>query len=160
MRNDRKPADRFALTQTHDYLVSAIYTSASVGTPVEPSYEVPSNEYWIKALWDTGATHSAISDRLAKILQLSSEDFVEVSTALGILEVPVYSVRVTFPNQLIFEDVEVAQFICADIEECDLIIGMDIITQGDLSITNLDGRTVFSFRVPSQHVVDFEESDY
>lgn len=41
-------------------------------------------------------------------------------------------------------------------DDCDLIIGMDIMTQGDLSLTNMEGRTVFSFRIPSLHVVDFE----
>jgi hypothetical protein len=33
---------------------------------------------------------------------------------------------------------------------------MDIMTQGDLSITNFEGRTTFSFRTPSLHKVDFE----
>ena len=35
------------------------------------------------------------------------------------------------------------------------IIPMDIITQGDFSVTNKNGVTVFSFRVPSLTVVDF-----
>jgi hypothetical protein len=30
------------------------------------------------------------------------------------------------------------------------------ITQGDLAITNLEGKTIFSFRIPSLHQVDFE----
>jgi len=36
----------------------------------------------------------------------------------------------------------------------DIIIGMDILTQGDLAITNHDHRTVVSFRVPpdSKHI--------
>ncbi len=37
----------------------------------------------------------------------------------------------------------------------DVLIGMDIITQGDVAITNLGGNTVFSFRIPSQKQVDF-----
>jgi len=41
-------------------------------------------------------------------------------------------------------------------DDCDIIIGMDIMTQGDLALTNLEGRTVFSFRIPSLHTVDFE----
>ncbi len=43
-------------------------------------------------------------------------------------------------------------------DDSDIIIGMDILTQGDFSITNLDGRTVCSFRIPSQYLVDFEEA--
>ncbi|HEC64491.1 MAG TPA: hypothetical protein ENI23_04280 [bacterium] len=37
----------------------------------------------------------------------------------------------------------------------DVLIGMDIITQGDFAITNLNGRTVFSFRIPSIECIDF-----
>lgn len=32
---------------------------------------------------------------------------------------------------------------------------MDIITYGDFSITNYNGRTTFSFRIPSVNEVDF-----
>ena len=35
------------------------------------------------------------------------------------------------------------------------IIGMDIIATGDLSITNVDAKTWFSFRVPSVARVDY-----
>ena len=37
----------------------------------------------------------------------------------------------------------------------DVLLGMDIITIGDFSITNQAGNTVFSFRVPSQHTIDY-----
>lgn len=41
------------------------------------------------------------------------------------------------------------------LETEDLLIGMDVITIGDFSITNLNARTVFSFRFPSSHEVDY-----
>ena len=37
----------------------------------------------------------------------------------------------------------------------DVLIGMDVITQGDFAVTNREGRTVFSFRVPSLIHLDF-----
>lgn len=37
----------------------------------------------------------------------------------------------------------------------DLLIGMDIITTGDFSITNVGGKTIFSFRVPSIKELDY-----
>lgn len=58
------------------------------------------------------------------------------------------------------EDVEVAE--CDDIVWKDgssspvVIIGMNIITLGDLAITNYQGTTTFSFRMPSQGWIDFE----
>jgi hypothetical protein len=41
-------------------------------------------------------------------------------------------------------------------DNCDIIIGMDIITQGDFAITNFGGNTFFSFRMPSIQTIDFE----
>ena len=38
----------------------------------------------------------------------------------------------------------------------DIIIGMDTITRGDLAITNKNGETWFSFRIPSQEHIEFE----
>ena len=37
----------------------------------------------------------------------------------------------------------------------DVLIGMDLISQGDFSVTNKGGSTVFSFRVPSQVHTDY-----
>jgi len=35
------------------------------------------------------------------------------------------------------------------------LIGMDVITLGDFSITNHNGITCMSFRVPSSHEIDY-----
>ena len=39
----------------------------------------------------------------------------------------------------------------------DCIIGMDILTQGDISMSGAGGRTVFSFRIPAQGGLDYVE---
>jgi hypothetical protein len=41
----------------------------------------------------------------------------------------------------------------------DVVIGMDIVTRGDFAVTNRDGRTTFSFRIPSQSHIDFVADD-
>lgn len=64
----------------------------------------------------------------------------------------VYFVSIELPNALQFTEVEVTVGTFGDF---DVLIGMDIITMGDLAITNLDGRTTFSFRVPSLVRIDF-----
>ena len=43
---------------------------------------------------------------------------------------------------------------CSDIDDYDLLIGMDIITQSDFLITNKDGKTTFQFRTPSEGGVE------
>ena len=37
----------------------------------------------------------------------------------------------------------------------DVLIGMDIMKIGDFAVTNHNGRTVFSFKVPSMESIDF-----
>lgn len=36
-----------------------------------------------------------------------------------------------------------------------MLIGMDIINKGDFTVSNHQGKTVFSFRMPSEGVMDF-----
>ena len=39
----------------------------------------------------------------------------------------------------------------------DVLIGMDIISLGDFAISNFEGKTQFSFRIPSQKDVDYKK---
>ena len=36
-----------------------------------------------------------------------------------------------------------------------VLIGMDIIVNGDFSISNFNGKTVFTFRTPSKQITDY-----
>ncbi len=39
-----------------------------------------------------------------------------------------------------------------------IIIGMDIINQGDMTISNFQGKTSLTFRTPSKGNIDFDAS--
>ena len=43
----------------------------------------------------------------------------------------------------------------SDDKQPQLLIGMDIIGLGDFAVTNANGKTTFSFRVPSVREIDF-----
>ena len=43
---------------------------------------------------------------------------------------------------------------------CDMLIGMDVITLGDFAVTNLNGKTMYSFRMPSMTEIDFTKSSH
>ena len=45
-----------------------------------------------------------------------------------------------------------------NIQGADVLIGMDVINCGDFAISNLDGKTSFSFRMPSLERIDFAEA--
>lgn len=61
-------------------------------------------------------------------------------------------VNIYLPNEVAFAGVRVTKGVLGDV---DLLIGMDIISQGDFSVTCPQGKTKFSFRLPSQANIDF-----
>ena len=100
----------------------------------------------VLALIDTGATNTSISNRLATSLGLKIIEQCEVNAAGGIHIANVYMIDVLLRSMVEFANVRSAEFMANG--KFDIIIGMDILTQGDLAITNHDHRTVLSFRVP------------
>ena len=108
------------------------------------------------ALWDTGATCSAISKNVVKKLNLIPVSKVTVDHANGQSIVNVFEISLTLPNKTLFQSIRVTE--CA-LSGFDLLIGMDVISHGDFSISNLNGKTTFSFRIPSYKETDYE-SEY
>ena len=79
----------------------------------------------------------------------------KTNTANGEADRDIYYINLTLPNNVTVNNILA---IGADLEDgIDLLIGMDIITQGDFSITNVDGVTIFSFRMPSISKIDYVE---
>ncbi|MCL2007699.1 MAG: retroviral-like aspartic protease family protein [Treponema sp.] len=111
----------------------------------------------VLALIDTGATNTSISKRLAESLALKVIEQCEVGAAGGVHIANVYLIDVLLRNMVEFTNIRSAEFMTN--EKFDIIIGMDILTKGDLAITNHDNRTVLSFRVPpdTSHI-DFVEA--
>ena len=60
-----------------------------------------------------------------------------------------------FMRQLTFLLVTNVMALEFDNDEYDVIIGMDVICKGDFAITNLNGKTTFSFRIPSEKEIVF-----
>lgn len=103
-------------------------------------------------LWDTGASGTVISKEVVDKLGLKPIWKSKVFHASGESIVNVYAINLFLPNQVAFQFVKVTEGILSGF---DLLIGMDIITTGDFSITNVGGKTTFSFRFPSVKEVDF-----
>lgn len=105
-----------------------------------------------KAIWDTGATNSAITQNVIDQCRLESTGITDVHTAQGSHRTETYLVCITLPNGVRFPNLRATKGILRD---CDVLVGMDIIGQGDFAVTNKDGNTVFSFRIPSLETIDF-----
>ena len=61
-------------------------------------------------------------------------------------------VDLLLPNDVRVTDVAVTE---ADIPTTDVLIGMDIIMLGDFAVSNFEGKTCFTFRIPSMRKIDF-----
>lgn len=143
--------DYSAFTLEMDRLARQLKTEVYI----EPSgVQTPNDANKVIAIWDTGATMTCISKRLASRLSLVSLGFCDNSTANGTRTASSYLVNVFLPNHVVVTDVHVL-----DMEDgnggFDVLIGMDIITHGDFSISNYNGKTVFTYRLPSVTVTDY-----
>lgn len=105
-----------------------------------------------EGLWDTGASSSVITKKVVDKLGLMPIGKSKVYHANGESIVNVYAVNIFLPNQVAFSFVKVTEGV---LNGFDILIGMDIITMGDFSLTNVGGKSTFSFRIPSIKEVDF-----
>ncbi len=108
----------------------------------------------VNAIWDTGATATAITQNVVDKLGLLPTGMTNVSTANGTALQSTYIVNVGLPNQVLVQDVTVTAA-AAFSSGVDVLIGMDIIGLGDFSVTNYNNETCMSFRIPSCHEIDY-----
>lgn len=110
--------------------------------------------YTENAAWDTGAQFTIISHRLVKALGLSPYGEGIVMGIGGDEKVSTYMIHVGLPNGYLVSNI---QAYCSDIDDYDILIGMDIITLTDFVITNKEGKTTFLLRVPSEGCIEFHK---
>ena len=107
------------------------------------------------ALWDTGATISAVTKNVARKCNLEQAGTTLLATASTTrpIEVPTYYVNIILHNGIVFKNIRVAEMANVASEETDgqaeILIGMDIIEKGDLTVGSFQGRTAFTFRMSS-----------
>jgi predicted aspartyl protease len=105
------------------------------------------------AIWDTGATGTVITKKVVDALGLKPVSKTKVRHANGEAIVNVYYINLFLPNQVAFNFIPVTEGVLGD--DASVLIGMDVITKGDFSVSNFNGKTTFSFRVPSLAEIDF-----
>lgn len=110
------------------------------------------------SIWDTGATGSVITEKVAQEFDLKPLGMVEVHTASGPEMANVYLVNIWLPGKVVFYNLAVTEGKLT--RQFEVLIGMDIISEGDFAVTNYNGRTVFTFRFPSVGCMDFVKYSY
>jgi hypothetical protein len=154
--NGSFPGKGLWFTQEAKGLAREIHSAVLISVPEADSEGVSHNkpvEY--RAIWDTGATRTVITEKVAQDLRLMITGYSKIGTVGGIIDATEHRIDIWLPNRLRVEEVPVLKGCISD--KFDVLIGMDIITMGDFAFTNFGGRSVFSFRIPSLQTIDFAE---
>lgn len=104
------------------------------------------------ATWDTGATNTMISQKVVDECGLVSTGIINVGTAGGIVQANTYVIDLVLPDDMIMQNLNVT---CGNLNNTDVLVGMDIMNLGDFSVSNYGGQTKFTFRIPSMENSDF-----
>lgn len=136
-------------------LINAVITDVVISLPFDPRTQGQPDHPGTrtKALWDTGASQSCISKKIVDSLNIEPTGSQMVAHAAGMHIVGTYSVSILLPNNVGVSPIRVSEF--AGHDGFDALIGMDIITKGDFSITNVGGVSIISFRTPSIKTIDY-----
>ena len=109
----------------------------------------------VKAVWDTGATCSCISPTLANELNLQKVGETSVKSASHAVDrTNIYEVDVIVSDNIRFNSVYVCEM-NIQYQQIGMLIGMDLISQGDFATSNFNGQTTFTFRKPSNSKLEF-----
>ncbi|KAA6302538.1 MAG: hypothetical protein EZS26_001370 [Candidatus Ordinivivax streblomastigis] len=141
-----------AFTVEYAGITDTLVTKCIVSKAYNTSETTTSNHVECKAIWDTGAMRSVISTKIVDKLRLAPIGKTRVFHANGESVVGSYLVNIILPNQIGCSFLQVTE---GDITDTDVLIGMDIISQGDFAVTASQGKTKFSFQVPSTHDIDY-----
>jgi predicted aspartyl protease len=147
-----------AFTLEHVGLANQIKTECGICKSFNPDLEKgPHPEIkGFTALWDTGATGTVITKNVVDQLGLQPTGMVQVFHADGDTYVNTYLVNVLLPNSIGVHTLAVTE---GKLTGMDVLIGMDIITQGDFSISNFEGKTVCTFQIPSTKKTDYVDEN-
>ena len=151
------PAGTFhASTTKYSARVGRIVTDVHLTLFYDPDAqpETPFPLHKTTALWDTGAMTSVVTQSTAQAIGLVPVGAAMVNHAGGCSQSNTYLVNFFLPNRVLVHGVQVIE--CPDNAGVfGAIIGMDIISRGDFSITNCDGQTWMTFRIPSLRRIDY-----
>lgn len=146
-----------AFTQVYEGISNRLESKIGLTPPFDPKDYPDSIPFPITekvALWDTGATSSVLTSATVKELKLTPIGTTTLNHAGGSDLSNTYLVNFFLPNHVLVYGVVVSE--CKDIAgNFGAIIGMDIITRGDFSITNFENQTCLSFRFPSKKQIDY-----
>lgn len=124
---------------------SRILVKVVVGTPDLDEPTKDAKTVICSALIDTGAMRTCISSRIASYLSLVPTGTMRIEAANGHTDlVNTHIINIDLGDDIRFEMIKVPRL---NMTDEDLIIGMDILCQGDYAVSNTEQKTIFMFQV-------------
>ena len=127
-----------------------LLTRVGVSAAYLPQEAPPAIQEFV-GLWDTGATQSVITRKIVDALSLVTVGPTPVHHVQGLSYSNAYLISLAFlQSKVRFNELRVTEgLLPADV---DLLIGMDVVSSGDLLITNFRGHTELHFQCPANGV--------
>ena len=147
----------YSFTIRYNGLFNVLFSDCGIHSAIDDPEQTNPNSLKpksYKAIWDTGATNTSITKKVAEECNLEPTRPTVVNTASGQDLVDVYLASIFLPNDIIIPLIAVNEAVLKDF---DVLIGMDIIGQGDFAVSNKNQVTQFSFRMPSLVSFDFTD---
>lgn len=139
-----------AFTTTHAGMSRTLINDVKV-LPADIQNQEKFNLNW-KAIWDTGATNSVITQKIVDELELKPVSMITCIGVDGPYDTFCYYIDLYLPNYVAMKKLLVSQ---GKLVNGDMLIGMDVIGRGDFAVSNFNNQTVFSFRIPSKQKTDY-----
>ncbi len=146
--------DRISNVLQNRVHITQAFNPSTITDTITPQ-SLGAKEY--SAIWDTGATNTIITQRVVNELSLKQVGRARLHTASDEKDAPTYLVAIFLPNLVYIHELMVAQ--AAVTSDAEVLIGMDIIGKGDFAVTNHQGKTHMSFRMPSVECIDFVKQE-
>ena len=142
------------LTVNFAGLARVIITPAGIGPHCQKGVAPPPSYFQqTKAIWDTGASATVVTEKIVKAAGLKPIGMTMTRGVHGEKMANVYMVALHLPNNVVFNALRVTE---GDLgPDADVLIGMDVISAGDFAVSNHKGSSTFSFRLPSMQKIDF-----
>ncbi len=137
-----------AYVQEYGGIINALITDAYIFGTEETQKSTVSPRHFLThdAAWDTGAEVTIISPRVVAALGLQPFEHTTLMGIGGDENVDVYRIHIGLPNGYLYRNLIVY---CSDIDDYDVLIGMDLIAESDFFLTCVDGHNRFSFDIPA-----------
>lgn len=141
-----------AFTINYGQIIDSIVTECIVSKSADDNPNKNEHSTKCLAIWDSGATSSIITRRIIEKLKLQAVGVCQVAGIHGTEYEYTYYINLMISGNMEFFTLEVTE---GELEDVDVLIGMDVISQGDFCISNGNNETIVSFRSPSAEPIMF-----